>query len=535
MQNFKRSGTSTGSEFNYYDTTGHKYFKIIFYFGKDTLTTKNLAAFGSGGLLTPTWNEFIKDEEKKSLGVLLDAAVNKLTKNKAEETSYIYSEAKDSDNFYKYNSAWGYLMLNDELQRAKHLEEFVNLLSNINSESPWYFSEIEGISEALTRQPASDGKFEFGERKKLTIKCLPDAFDNRITTLLDLYRDVVWSWNMKREILPSNLRKFDMGIYIFESPILDWHENGDTIDGRNGYKPSYKLLEFHNCEFDYNSIKSGWGTLNNKSGFNPEYSIEISYDDCYEVSYNEFMMHKLGDVILTDFIDTTLSSNPVISKADLDDDVDSTLPEGAKNRTKQLAGLNKRANPYDKGLLGNAVNQLVSTGVNYLEDKLERALLGNLHTYSLTNMASQVKTAMQGGVIQTVQAAGDYIDSAKKRKENVHKTAPTGNITNDKIIERDAEFDDATDNGAKGNLNYNRQIERDVEFDDATDNGAKGNLYKESVEFSKEQPNGTIYTKTEFKKQIATGNITAQQIAALKMKQKPAGNIFSGVTLVNNI
>ena len=176
-----------------------------------------------------------------------------------------------------------------------------------------------------------------------------------------------------------------MAIYIFESPILDWHKNEDTIDSISGYKPSYKMIEFHNCEFDYNSIKSGWGTLDNKTGFSPEYSIDIKYDDCYEVSYNEFMMKTLGDVILTDLIDTT--------RSDVDTQIISTIK--SEKTSTQKNGLKKRDNPYDKGFLGNAINQLISTGVNYLEDKLERAILGNLHTYSLTKISDQVKSALR--------------------------------------------------------------------------------------------------------------------------------------------
>ena len=442
IQNFKRAGTINGDEFNHFDTPSLKYFKILFYFGKDATTDED-GGFSSGGLLTPTWNEYVKNDGKNLLGALLDATVNKLTKNKADDTSYIYSETKDSDNFYKYNSAWAYLMLNDEKQRAEHLEQFVNLLSNINSESPWYFYSIEGLNEALERKPASDGKFEFGDTKKLTIKCLPDAFDNRITTLLDLYRDITWSWNMKREILPANLRKFDMAIYIFEAPVAKWHEKdviGKTrrditkASTDNNYITSYKMLEFHNCEFDYNSIKSGWSTLSNEKGVTPEYSIDIKYDDCYEISYNEFMMRTLGDIIFNDIMS--------ISYAEED------------NKT-QTAELNRRLSSINPGFLQNAIGQLIGEAKNYLEDKITEKLLGNIHSYSLTNISSQIKSAMKGNLIQTVQAAKDYVNNSQKRKEQ-------SNIS----------------------------------------------------------PNG---------------NITKQQAAALKIKEKPSSNIFKNVTVVNNI
>ena len=68
-------------------------------------------------------------------------------------------------------------------------------------------------------------EFKFEEdRQKLTIKCLQDAVDDRIGTMLDLYRSIVYSQSMKRYILPGNLRKFDMSIVVFEAPIKTMHK-----------------------------------------------------------------------------------------------------------------------------------------------------------------------------------------------------------------------------------------------------------------------------------------------------------------------
>jgi hypothetical protein len=476
IQKFKKSGTNSGSEFNYFDTKGHKFFKILFYFGQDANTDNN-GGFSSGGLLTPTWTEYdgsktSNNVNKKFIDIKLFNTGDNAT---AEDYSYYENELM---NLHNYNSAWAYLMLNGEIQRARHLEQFVNLLSNISSESPWYFMALEGLDAAMERKMASDGKVELGETKKITIKCIEDAFDNRISTLLDLYRDFTWSWNMKREILPSNLRKFDMAVYIFESPVLDWHENEDTIDSSSGYQPSYKMLEFHNCEIDYNSSKTAWGEFSNEGGKLPQYNIEIKYDDCYEISYNEFIMEKIGDVIITDFYTKYLPGDSIDTAA-------------------QLAGLGKRANPYDKGLLGNAIDQLVSTGVNYLEDKLERALLGNLHTYSLTNIGSQIKDVLDGNVIKTVQAAKDYIDDGKKRKENAHKTSPTNNIST------------------------NNKHDRPVEFDnDIT--GPTSKLFEDEVS-EKEQPNGNILDSELPKKEQPSGDLFDNEIPR---KEQPSGDLF---------
>jgi hypothetical protein len=67
------------------------------------------------------------------------------------------------------------------------------------------------------------------------------------------------------------------------------------------FTSSYKLIEFHNCEIDYNSVKSGLSALNNKEGWSPEYTIDIMFDDCYEHNYNAFMMRTIGDIIKSDY------------------------------------------------------------------------------------------------------------------------------------------------------------------------------------------------------------------------------------------
>lgn len=384
--NFRKAGYVHGDEFNIYDTPGHKYFKILFYFGSKS-DDDNLSGF-----LAP--------------------------------------KVQSVTDFYNYNTAWAYLEMNDEKERADKLLKFIELLSDINTKSPWYFNSVSGINDALDRK--NDDKLEIGERKKLSIKCLPDAFDNRLTTLMELYRDVTWSWTMKREIIPANLRKFDMAIYIFETPEKNWHtgvydEFGKEIQslelGTNVskiFKPSYKMIEFHDCEFNYNSITSGWSELNNSDGFTPSYTIDITYGDAFEVSYNDVIMREIGDVIETD-INECLYENGILkvrtneSKPQMDD-------------TDMIAELESRTYPYRKGFIENAVSQIAGTAKRFVEHKIERALLGNLHTYSLVTIGSQVSSAMEGNLLATIQAAKEYKDNAQQRQDMKTKQSPKGDI-----------------------------------------------------------------------------------------------------------
>lgn len=405
--NFKSSGTRMGSDFNLYDTPSHKFFKLLFYFWNSDLDDNLMH---SGGLLAPTW-EIYRDD--------------------------------GSDKYMNYDSAWAYLKNNDENERAEKLEQFVTLLSNINSESPWYFKELTGLNEALDRKQ-TNGEFKIEEeRKRISIKCIPDAFDNRIETLLNLYRDITWSWINKREMIPANLRKFDMGLYIWESPVYSMNSNSVLDEKSDKYAASYKLIEFHNCEFDYNSLKSGYETLTNAEGFANEFTIDIMFDDCYEHSYNSIMMRTIGDVITTDtamiaYSEDSVGSLNTISVAQGDEfsyynnidkilDNEFTLDEIIKEAEtrdnywlEDSLDMNKsilsgsvlkdhKGSKWDKkGFVGNMVDQLVGKVTNELKSVGNRLLLGNLYTYSISKMAGQLKSIFNGNVFTALDAVDEY-------------------------------------------------------------------------------------------------------------------------------
>jgi hypothetical protein len=436
-ENFRKSGTGSGSEFNITDTPGSKYFKLFFYF--DNGDGEGKTGITSTGLLSPTWLYDIPERD-----------------------------------LYKYTSAWSYLKMNYEDERADLLVQFVNLLSNISSESPWYFSSITGLENAIERKQVTDHDFKFeDERQKISIKCLPDSYDNRIYTLLDLYRSITWSWVNKREILPSNLRKFDMGIMIFESVNEPFHyikgnksldikdEYADIGNSGGKYKTSYKYFEFHNCEIDYNSSKSAWSTIDNTTGLSPEFTIEISYDDCYEMNYNEFMIKEFGDFIewdwdhLREYQEQAFNAKlyyGMSTKLNFYGQIEDEEPNNTKftNNLVQSKIQRREAKKQEKftkniakkekedwliNPIKNAVGQVIGTGINYGLHYLKRAVLGNLFTFSLTRMADQLKSAASGNVWSTARAVIEYKNDADQRKNGgVQYVDEIGNMAVDEIL-----------------------------------------------------------------------------------------------------
>jgi hypothetical protein len=253
-----------------FDNPSALFYKIIFYFNKEN------GLLGTDKILESEISEFDKDYK-----------------------------LSNSNNYR--NTAYNYLLLNNEVERAFLLKKFIYLLSNINSNTPWYFQEVSGIDNAIERKIFSEGEIKLDEKpRQLSIKCLNDSMDNRIGTLLDLYRSICYSYDKRKEIVPANLRKFNMGILIFSAPLRGYSGKsaGQKVYPRIPDKntqdviSSAKFFEFRNCEFDYNSSKSAFSTLNtSESAFSPEYTITINYDDCYESRFNDVMQ-----AVITDFI-----------------------------------------------------------------------------------------------------------------------------------------------------------------------------------------------------------------------------------------
>jgi hypothetical protein len=335
---------------NRYDSPAALYYKLVFYFTEDSGLLGLNGIYGGFSDDLAHYNELQKNKrrDRDSLKELQSARQsiqeNLTTINKIKGINGAFygvmnpeecdTQASDPTNIrYKditketlKNTAYNYLLLNAEYERAHLLGNFITLLSEINSSSPWYFQEITGLDTALERKMFSEGEFKIEDKpRQIAIKCLHDAYDNRIGTLLDLYRAACFSYTEKKEVVPANLRKFNMGVLVFNAPIRGKggksgiKENMIIIPDENKYQnyyiPSAKLIELRNCEIDYNSSKSAWGTLNTSTDpFSPEYTITINFDDCYESRYNEIM----GSVV-TDFINADINKPNIPNVKTIDD------------------------------------------------------------------------------------------------------------------------------------------------------------------------------------------------------------------------
>lgn len=417
MNRFRASALNTSSAM--FDFPGQVFFRVLFHFYNNSdagipqpsATDANFTTTASDamtGLIGPSWLRFGNDANVSSIMEMMNSG--------GQSDKYEILESLWSDN-----TAFNYLMVNDEQERARNVISFVELLSNINSISPWYFQNIKGLDEALNRAMVTSGEFMFKpEPSQITIECLDDSYDQRIGTLLDLYRSIVWSWETKRMVLPRNLRKFDMTVIAFQLPVKGLHISRSkptmtTSDKRvdtknlNGLSSlaigtneftliyndgtskmpvaSYKAFEFHGCEIDYNSSISGWGEISNAEGSIPKYSIKIFYDDCFEIRFNEFLGSSITD-LMNDFELIAIDSNAQTVHAG-----DDEIPEIKTAEYKK---------PSD--ILG----QVIGTGMSIVETQVKKVYLGNIHGLSLSRVRSQIGQALSGDLFGTINNVANY-------------------------------------------------------------------------------------------------------------------------------
>lgn len=202
------------------------------------------------------------------------------------------------------SSAVKYLLQNEmtgyhqclRLKDKRHmLLKFIFTLSYISSKAPWFFSAVHDVNNALVPDTTN-----FTKEKSIVIDCLEESIDMKLITLMDLYKHAVYDDNYQVEVLPENLRKFDMDIVVFQTPLRYFHTSAIDLTNRttkyksfNGSdfseRMSFKLFTFKNCEFDFASLNSMLpSNFTNDKPFNSKPTIKVNYSRCYQHTSNEF-------------------------------------------------------------------------------------------------------------------------------------------------------------------------------------------------------------------------------------------------------
>ena len=325
--------------------------------------------------------------------------------------------------FVGANTAYNFLLANDEIERAEYLKQFIYLLSEINTNSPWYWQSISGLDGAIEQKWIEDGKMN--EDKSITITCLPDAIDGRISTLLDLYRSATYSNQRMVSIVPANLRKFDMGVYVFATTNSNIHKlkSGKyaTIDpnptNSNEFIASSKYFEFHNCEINYNTSKDAFTEISNVDGSELVHKLVINYDECMTMNYNQFMMKTIGDLVTTDLSgiyaydksNIRQNDNFRLSQQAYTNNIESELPQ--QNLTDNI-------NKIKGGFITRLVNQASNTLDTYAKSLITKLYLGNAHGFSMKSAVNIADQMLNGSVIDATKNLISQSNNNKNKNQD---------------------------------------------------------------------------------------------------------------------
>lgn len=223
-------------------------------------------------------------------GSIISDQTGKVSSNQNTAVQYLLNNVVSTRFSDEYRSALYF--------KYQSLVSFTKILNYITNECPWFFKDIGGLGEAT--------KYNFKEittstPRNITISFNPDAIDMRISTLFDLYKSACFDYVNFKEVVPENLRKFDMSILLFNTPTYGDNilreTNPDTGEVTDSYLSTdfnsgisktltFKLLIFKNCEFVIDSMSSVEDVFNNEKGFNNNLQVSISYDRCYTHNVN---------------------------------------------------------------------------------------------------------------------------------------------------------------------------------------------------------------------------------------------------------
>lgn len=402
------------------DIPGTFFFKVIFYFnnpGENDGYTSNLLGWDMNG--TVDGGTMPIDSPGSSISINESPSYTLSKERKGDANNNVGAQFGSQPAATSMNTAYNYLCMNAEYERAQNLKDFIFMLSEISSNEPWYFKSIEGLDAVMDRTWIKEGMKLEDKTGSINIKCLRDSVDSRIMTMLQLYQSACWSQTWRREIVPSNLRKFDMGIYIFQAPTKGSSYNtiNKDIKGIDNNPMNADVyagchyFEFHDCEIDPSSFKSGFGEMNNETGFGMEPTISIMYNDCFVSGYNDQLCRSIGDLVKSD-----LDSRFVL---DSYDSITGEKDNSAWKREEERASEYKSNKLAEKSAMTAfnksnksrtfselAVDNAIGVAKNTAKKIVRKAYLGNVYGASLADIVGNAQQIASGDVIGgTLRAA----------------------------------------------------------------------------------------------------------------------------------
>lgn len=320
------------------------------------------------------------------------------------------------------DTALGYLKRTGEVERLEMLKNFQKILQTVNKEMPWYWQSIEGLQRAWEVLTDFTDPFRGGRDSLIEISTL-ESIDLRMTSILSLYRKIAFDSKNRRQILPSNLKKFALKIHIKEirnfNTVLNAVDKlselgvpanaslGETsgfFDGSNNKAVNFMrensretakvvndntstiIYTFSGCEIDPTKGSEILSGVSNSESAVAKSKFSFTYNDVEE--HSNF---ALLDFIIEDF-------NNAVDESSL------TFEDKIKNRMENLG----------KEFGRNQGERLVNSAEQFARAKMNNLILGNV--YGKVVGSSAVNALARGtidGTVRDISAERSLIDRIK--------------------------------------------------------------------------------------------------------------------------
>lgn len=393
-----------------------------------------------------TPNDFRKGSYKKypyqdptylSFALMFDWFDEELSPLLAGPAETFLTELAEGSTFYK--------------ERLEDLQAFKDALYTINMELPWYWQSLKGLERLQQYDPLQN--YWGGDDAKLEIETL-ESLNLPIAGLMHLYRRACFDERKWCYILPANLRKFRMWIYVTEvrtiqvktktkvgginpqtalqdfpsniKPTVDTSNENEKIMGTGG-RP-YFMIGLKYCEFDMMSGSNIFADLSKNPDGPVSNAIAITYGRLDKVEARvlngiidplTYTANQLSPAPDAEFFDATSKSPMEFAKDKLRGKIDE-VSEKAKDSIKQLAEEKKRELiqmardktinriPTFENVFSNFIRRVdESTDVQQVAKDL-----GNVIPSNIANVAAggTIRQALDKGAANAVKNLGNVHD-----------------------------------------------------------------------------------------------------------------------------
>lgn len=355
----------------------------------------------------------------------------------SEPAEKFLTELGEKDVFYK--------------DRLEDLKAFKDALYTINMELPWYWQSLKGLERLQQYDPLNN--YRGGDDAKLEIETL-ESLNLPIAGLMHLYRRAIFDERKWCYIMPANLRKFRMWVYVTEirtiqvqtetkvgginkdtalknfpsnvKPTVDVKNKNEDIMGTSG-RP-YFMIGLDYCEFDISTGTTIFADLSKNPDGPVSNAISIKYEASKKIEARvlngivdapTYTTNQLSPAPDSEFFDATSKSPMDFAKDKLKGKIDE-ISEKAKDSAKKLAeakkaelmqaARDKTVNriPTFENVYSNFIRKVdTSTNVQQIAKDL-----GNVIPTNISNVSAGTtfKQALDKGAQNAVKNLGNAYD-----------------------------------------------------------------------------------------------------------------------------